>query len=222
MLFDLLTLSDSNLPAGGYAFSNGLESASHLGLITHSAALQDYLKSVIVNVAQSELPFIQSCYAQDITSEFLDVLLETYDAMITTPTMAQASAIQGRNLLRIMHALYPSNAMTTLRQKWLTSIWPTHHTLIFGATYYTAGFAILQTRQMYLYQVLRDQISTAVRLGIIGPMEAVQTQKNMHSVCEEAIRQTTHLTHENASRNAPQIDIAQSFHQHLYSRLFQS
>ena len=218
MLFDLLTLADSNLPAGGYAFSNGLESASHLGLLSSSKHLSDYLSTAIYNVAQSELPFIQS--STDINT--VHTQLTTYDAMLTAPTLTQASTIQGRNLLRIMNTLYPSDAMTQLQQTLIKNQWPTHHTVVFGTTFHTAGFATLQTKQVYMYQVLRDQVSAAVRLGIIGPMEAAQLQKSHHPTCENAIHQTTDTPYTQATRSAPQIDITQSFHQHLYSRLFQS
>lgn len=220
MLFDLLTLADSNLPAGGYAFSNGLESASHLGLLSNTEHLSAYLSTVIYNTAQSELPFLQSSNTTDPDS--LHTMLTTYDAMLTTPTMAQASTIQGRNLMRIMNTLYPSDAMSQLRQTLIKNQWPTHHTTVFGTTFHVAGFATLQTKQVYMYQVLRDQVSAAVRLGLIGPMEAAQLQKSHHTTCETAIHQTTDTPYTQATRNAPQIDITQSFHQHLYSRLFQS
>lgn len=220
MLFDLLTLADSNLPAGGYAFSNGLESASHLGLLSTPQDLNAYLSTVIHNTAQSDLPFIHSSTTTDPTQ--LATLLTHYDAMLTSPTMAQASTIQGRNFIRIMNTLYPSNAMTQLRQTCLKNQWPTHHTIIFGTTFHIAGFTTLQTKQIYMYQLLRDQVSAAVRLGLIGPMEAAQLQKSHHATCEMAIHQTLDLPYTQATRSAPQIDITQSFHQHLYSRLFQS
>lgn len=220
MLFDLLTLADSNLPAGGYAFSNGLESASHLGLLSNTEHLSAYLSTVIHNTAQSELPFLQSSNTTD--PDNLHTMLTTYDAMLTTPTMAQASTIQGRNLMRIMNTLYPSDAMTQLHQIRIKNQWPTHHTIMFGTTFHIAGFATLQTKQIFMYQVLRDQVSAAVRLGLIGPMEAAQLQKRHHTTCETAIHHTAETPYTHATRNAPQIDITQSFHQHLYSRLFQS
>jgi len=222
VIFDLLTLSDSNLPAGGYAFSNGLESASHLGLLSSSEHLNAYITTAIHNIAQSELPFIQSCYTTDAIPQNLDDMLLTYDAMITTPTMAQASTVQGRNLLRIMNTLYPSETMDNLQKTLIKHPLPTHHTIVFGCTFHTAGIGLPQAKQIFMYQVLRDQMSAAVRLGIIGPMEAAHIQKQHHPTCEKVLHQTMDIPYTQATRSAPQIDIAQSFHQHLYSRLFQS
>ena len=39
----LLQITDSAFPLGGYAFSSGLESMAHLGLIPDGAALVKYL-----------------------------------------------------------------------------------------------------------------------------------------------------------------------------------
>ena len=222
MLFDLLTLADSNLPAGGYAFSSGLESAFHMGLLRTSSDLESYLHSTLYTTAQSELPFINACFNGDpIPSDVTD-LLTTYDAMLTAPAIARASAVQGRNLLRIMFELYPSDAMNNLRTTLLKQPVPAHHTIVFGTTFRIAEFTPDHTVQIFMYQFLRDQVSAAVRLGQIGPLEAARLQKRHHTTATEAITSVADLPYTYATRSAPQWDIAQSMHEHLYSRLFQS
>ncbi|MXY82053.1 MAG: urease accessory protein UreF, partial [Gemmatimonadetes bacterium] len=42
-LYPLMHLADSALPAGGYAFSNGLEGAYQLGLLGGPGALEEFV-----------------------------------------------------------------------------------------------------------------------------------------------------------------------------------
>ena len=53
--YELMHLADSALPAGGYAFSSGLESAYRLGLLSDEAALQEYIEGFLHGVATAEL-----------------------------------------------------------------------------------------------------------------------------------------------------------------------
>ena len=41
-------LADSALPAGGYAFSNGLEGAYQLGLLDASGALEEFVHTALM------------------------------------------------------------------------------------------------------------------------------------------------------------------------------
>ena len=73
-----------------------------------------------------------------------------------------------------------------------------------------------------MYQFLRDQISAAVRLGQIGPLEAARLQKRHHKTAIRAMTSVAQVDYTCATRCAPQWDIAQGMHEYLYSRLFQS
>ena len=63
-LYPLMHLADSALPAGGYAFSNGLEGAYQLGLLDVPRALEEFVHSALMAAAYGEIPFIHSCYAE--------------------------------------------------------------------------------------------------------------------------------------------------------------
>lgn len=222
MLFDLLTLADSNFPTGGYAFSNGLEATKQMGLLRSSDDLDAYLQTVIHATARSEIPFINACFAGDaIPADLTDMLL-TYDAMLTAPAIARGSEVQGRNLLRLMRDLYFSDAMARLHKSLLSQSVPAHYTIVFGTTFRVAGLKRGHTCRIFMYQFLRDQVSAAVRLGQIGPLEAARLQKRHHKTAIGAISSVAQADYTRATRCAPQWDIAQGMHAYLYSRLFQS
>ena len=222
MLFDLLTLADSNLPMGGYAFSNGLEATKQMGLLRSSDDLDAYVQTVIYAMARSEIPFINACFKGDPIPTDLTEMLLTYDAMLTAPAIARGSEVQGRNLLRLMRDLYFSDAMARLHKALLSQPVPAHYTIVFGTTFRIAGLKRRHTCRIFMYQFLRDQISAAVRLGQIGPMEAARLQKRHHKTAIRAMTSVAQADYTCATRCAPQWDIAQGMHEYLYSRLFQS
>ena len=99
---------------------------------------------------------------------------------------------------------------------------PTHFAVLFGASLRSIGFAEGPGSQLFLFQILRDQMSAAVRLGVIGPLEAARRQQGLYEYCARILDEVDGIEYTGATRTAPQLDIAQSLHDHLYSRLFQS
>ncbi|MCZ6632493.1 MAG: hypothetical protein O7G87_03745 [bacterium] len=217
-LYDLFHLADSALPAGGYAFSNGLEAALHHGLVAND--LEAYLETVLFSVAEGELPFIHSCFIGEETQ--IATMLWFYDAMLTAPAQIRASLTLGRTWLRLLHILYPDREIDHFKN-WLDqNKLPPHYTVVYGTTLKKVGFEKSDVNQVYMYQTLRDQLSAAVRLGLLGPLEATSLQKRLYTTCEKAIGNAADRPYDRAIKNAPQLDIAQAAHEHLYTRLFQS
>lgn len=214
-LYPLMHLSDSALPAGSYAFSNGLEGAYQLGLLDGSGELEEFVHSALMAAAYGEIPFIHSCYAEADEGAVAE-MLHFYDAMIAAPAMRRASLVLGKNWLRLMAGLYPEVKFANLRRA------HAHYTVVFGLALKAAGFAQADAQQLYMFQVLRDQMSAAVRLGIVGPMEATRRQLGLYVYCEELLAEVAGRPYAQSTRCAPQLDIAQSVHDDLYSRLFQS
>lgn len=219
--YELMHLADSALPAGGYAFSSGLEGAYQLGLLDSPKALEEFVLSALTATAYGDIPFIHSAYAES-DDKAIAEMLHFYDAMITAPAMRRASLTLGKNWLRLTADLYPNAGIVDLRRHMVQGCWPVHYIAVFALTLKAAGFAQADVQQLFMFQTLRDQISAAVRLGVIGSMEATRRQLSLYPQCGRLLAETAGRPYAQATRCAPQIDIAQSVHDELYSRLFQS
>jgi len=59
-------------------------------------------------------------------------------------------------------------------------------------------------------------------LGIVGPMEAQRLQHSLSPLLDAVLSRCADLTLEDISQPSPLLEIWQSAHDRLYSRLFQS
>lgn len=222
-LLALLQLADSGLPTGSYAFSNGLESAYHLGLFESPASLGDFLRCTVEAVACGEIPFVESCYAIEGDGwQQVGDMLAWYEAMVTAPSVLHASLVTGKNWLRLLEEMYEQAGLGALRQRLLADRLPLHFTIVFALSLKEIGFELEQVKRLLIFQSLRDQVSAAVRLGLIGPLEAARRLRHLNEYGEVVLARVGARSYRQAHRSLPQLDIAQGMHGYLYSRLFQS
>lgn len=198
--YQLMQMADSALPTGGFAYSQGLESASVLGLVNPSN-LADYLLGVLQQAAGFELPFLNSFFGQD------QEAADDYDATFLTPWMHSASLAQGRSLAR----LWGWKADCT-----------NHYLAVLGHGLRGEGYSLESAQRLFLHMILRDQISAAIRLGLVGPLQAALVQKELYPQAEVLRLRYASAGKEQAARSGPLLDLAQGSHHRLYTRLFQS
>jgi len=79
-----------------------------------------------------------------------------------------------------------------------------------------------RTAQLFCFQHLRGVLSAAVRLGIVGPLEAQSLQHRLESCAREVLDHCQNLPVTDAAQTAPLLDLWQGTQDRLYSRLFQS
>ena len=69
---------------------------------------------------------------------------------------------------------------------------------------------------------LRGLISAAVRLGIVGPLQAQAIQASIAGQADILVDLAMSLGPDNVAQTLPILELAQGKHDRLYSRLFQS
>jgi urease accessory protein len=84
------------------------------------------------------------------------------------------------------------------------------------------GVDRLEVLRLFLFLAGRGVASAAVRLGLIGVYEAQDLQAMLGDDIDRVIETCSDLEPSDISQTAPLIDLCQSAHDRLYSRLFQS
>ncbi|HEX8326191.1 MAG TPA: urease accessory UreF family protein [Hymenobacter sp.] len=218
----LLHLVDSALPTGSFAYSYGLESSITFGLVNTPFALRNYLYSYLQQAGSAELPFINSAFQLTEQSPKFQTVAEEYDAQLLVPALYKASSVQGRNWLKLLVAFYPDANLESITQWFVAQNIPPHFTLVFTLALQRAGFALEELQAMYLHMLLRDQLSAAIRLGFLGPLEGHQLQHDFYAVFEHILAAQAGKEYHEAVRSAFLLDAAQVLHEDIYSKLFQN
>jgi urease accessory protein len=215
----LLHLADSALPTGSFAYSYGLESSITFGLVRTETEFRSYLYSFLQQVMGFEIPFINSAASG---TEELPILLTEYDAQLLTPVLHRASLTQGKNWLKLLATFYPEAGLAELGRDLARQQLPAHFVPLFGLSLGKTGFALPDIQTTYLHLALRDQLSAAIRLGFIGPMAGHLLQHDFYNIFESLLNSTDIRPYTAATRSTLLLDVAQMFHDDIYSRLFQN
>ncbi|GAA4430356.1 urease accessory protein UreF [Pontibacter saemangeumensis] len=220
----LLHLIDSSIPTGAFAYSYGLESSITFGLVKNQFQLRNYLYAYLQQVTSMEFPFMNSCYrlAQPDLNAALGAMAEAYDAMMLVPALHRASLVQAKNWLRLLASFYPEAGMGTVADWFTAQGIPLHFVLAFALCLKRAGFALPEVQEMYLHMALRDQLSAAIRLGFVGPMEGHRLQHDFYAIFENLMAGHAEKEYADAFRSAYMLDVSQVLHEEVYSKLFQN
>lgn len=207
----VLQLADSALPAGGFAHSGGLEAAFQLGEIPDRRHLAPFLESSLRQTFAASLPFVMAAHQDPARLAELDRLC---DVWTTNHVANRASRIQGRAFwTALAHAFLPDAPPPPQ---------PGHFAPAFGVLLAHLRLAADTTAHLFLFQHLRGLVSAAVRLGIVGPLEAQAIQFRLSDTTTRLATQAPGLTLDRLTQTAPLLDLFQGIQDRLYSRLFQS
>ncbi|RZK94908.1 MAG: hypothetical protein EOO62_30360 [Hymenobacter sp.] len=216
----LLHLADSALPTGSFAYSYGLESSLTFGLIQTETEFRAYLYSFLQQAVGFELPFITSAISP-LPNELENILTE-YDAQLLAPALHRASLTQGKTWLKLLDSFYPEAQLAELGHELARQQLPAHFVPLFGLSLGKTGFLAPAIQSTYLHLALRDQLSAAIRLGFIGPMAGHRLQHDFYGIFESLLSAADIRPYTEATRCTLLLDVAQIFHDDIYSRLFQN
>jgi urease accessory protein len=219
MNYLLWQLADSGFPAGGFAHSGGLEAAMQHGRVTGSAGVSAFARHAILQAGRGALPLATAAHRHpDALSDF-DRLS---DAFLSNPVAKRASSAQGRALLTCSARSFPDAPIAPIEDRVHRDKLDAHYAPLFGAIMNALNVALPDAQRLLLYVTGRGIGAAAVRLGLIGAYDAQELQILLAAYIESTVERFADLDPLDIAQAAPLIDLFQSTHDRLYSRLFQS
>jgi urease accessory protein len=134
----------------------------------------------------------------------------------------RASRTQGRTFLATASQVFETPRIAALAALARARETPAHLAPMFGAALASLGVARGEALGLYLYLALRGVVSAAVRLGVVGPLEAQRLQRRHGATLDAVLAACAGLGPADAVVVAPVLDIMGATHDRLYARLFQS
>jgi urease accessory protein len=212
----LLQLADGTFPSGGFAHSAGLEATMVLGGLSPSGdPTARFLDASLQQIGRTALPFVRAC---SIDPARLPELDEACDATIPMLTPNRSSRAQGRALASAAARTWTTLAPIAEHARSGVA----HHAPIFGSIFGVLGIAPDDTVAAYLHGATRGILSAAVRLGLLGPLEAQRLHAERAPLLDSIADAARRLEPEDAAQTAPLLEIFASLHDRLDGRMFQS
>jgi urease accessory protein len=225
-------LIDSAFPAGGFAHSSGLEAAWQHGEVRNRGELVSWIEASLQQLGHAALPFVTAAFD---SPEQIGEFNQLCDAFTTNHVANRASRLQGGAFLRAVECVFcveqasrlspseePSNGFLKIATGATPLLQFAHFAPVFGACLRRLKVSRETTMRMFFFSHLRSLFAAAVRLNIVGPMEAQTLQHRLSSKAEEIMQRCETLTLDDLAQVSPLLDLWQGAQDRLYSRLFQS
>lgn len=219
----LLQMTDSTFPVGTFSFSNGLETASHLGIVTNAEELEQFTRSVSIQAAFSDgvaaLIAFRAATKGDLAGvEEIDRGLILFKMNDEARMMLQR---MGKKLAELGIRLFPDYPLIA---QWLADIqlgatpgsYPVAQALSFAAS----GLAEEDLFASHQYGVINMVLSAALRCVRVSHYD---TQIILRKLCEEAatlFNEVREMTFEDMNSFVPEMDIFASLHEKGQMRMF--
>jgi urease accessory protein len=210
-------LVDSAFPSGSFAHSLGLEAAYQAGEVCTDEALRQFVTDSLWQTGHAALPLVTAAHRDPRRLEELDAVC---DAFLTNAIANRASRVQGRAMSAACVRIWPSDGLAAFDARARRSF--AHQGPVTGAALRLLDVPLGTAQQMTLFVAARSVLAAAVRLGLVGPYRAQQLQHGCAADIGAVLRRCASLDESQLAQSAPLIDVLQSSHDRLYSRLFQS
>lgn len=189
------------------------------GHVFDSAGVHAFASQSLVQFGRTALPLVNAAHRDPVSIAELDGLS---DVFLSNPVANRASRAQGRALLSSVARSFQHVPFAPLEARIKNEGLAGHYAPLFGAVLDLLGVDAIDTQRAFLFIAARGVTSASVRLGIIGAYEAQAVQASLAPHIDTIIRNCGRLSPDEIAQTAPLLDLFQSTHDRLYSRLFQS
>lgn len=221
--FRLLQLADSTFPVGAFSFSNGLETAAHLGYVHDAATLKSYVETAAKQAAFTDAVcgLIAFRAAQN---GGLAGIMEADNVLLRFRMNEEARLMltrMGKKFAELGVTLFGNDS---LLGKWLEEIkkgsTPGCYPVALAIGFALEGMEELDYFAAHQYGAINMILAAALRCVRVSHYD---TQKILYEIGEKipaVYEETRKMGFENMNAFAPQMDIFASLHEKGQMRMF--
>lgn len=214
----LLQLASPSLPIGGFAWSQGLESAIEQGWLKNEADFAAWVQGVLQHAfAWQEIPLLArlhaAAHADDVAN--LQCWNATALALRETAELRQEDVQMGGALLRLMRDLgFPQAQAWSQREISYVSA--------FALACAQHRIPLQQAATAFVWSWLENQIAAALKLFPLGQTAGQRVFQKIAPQIEPVIVQALQVKDDGIGITLPGLVLASMQHEEQYSRLFRS
>jgi len=226
-LLKLMQLSSASLPVGGYAYSQGLETAVDRSLIADVEQtfqwLQVQLRHGLGTLDLAVILRLYKAFADNDSAtvqywnQYLLASRETKELLFADVEMAKA-------LIRLLGSLGMDYSSMGFSKRYIANDVTTHSsfTAIFALAAWRWGITAQDCCSGYCWSWLENQAAAATKLVPLGQTQAQQLITRLQPLIPEAISKAEAMSDDEIGASQPGVAIASAQHETQYSRLFRS
>ncbi|VEP11313.1 Urease accessory protein UreF [Hyella patelloides LEGE 07179] len=221
----LMQLADSFFPSGSFTLSHGLEYLVQTKQIKTVVELQNFLQILLLNkIGSCDLVALIHGYRGSQQNNWQ--LIQNADRQLFSQTLIeknrQTQQKSGRALLMVAQETWQDKKLEQLQQKIAAKQFYCLHPIVFAVVAEIAGINEQNTALAFLHNLITGLLGAAIRLGVIGHIQAQKTLLFLTSDITTTYQQAKTLKLSEIWSCTPTIDLAQMQHQKLQTRLFAS
>ena len=169
----LLLLVDGRFPAGGHAYSAGVEAAVTVGDVADVATLERYLHGRLATTGRVDAAFAaHTCARAAELGAIAGVLDAEYSARVLSPYLRATSRRLGRQLLRAAARVWPNEGIDAVA----ATVGGPHQPIALGAAVAAAGGSPADAAALAFHHLGAAVTSAAIRLLGLDPIELAAVQ----------------------------------------------
>ncbi len=219
----LLQMTDSTFPVGTFSFSNGLETASHMGIVHDADTLEQYTRSVARQGAFSD--GVAALLAYRATKAGNPEEVEKIDRELMLFKMNDEARMMlqrmGKKLAELGVKLFPDCKVMT---DWLADIksgaTPGTYPIAQGIAFAAAGLSEEDLFASHQYGVINMVLSAALRCVRVSHYDTQLILQRLCGESEALFEEARDMTFDDMNSFVPEMDIFASLHEKGNMRMF--